>query len=131
MKKFTALFMMMVMLLALIGCGNDKDIEKFVGVWSGETIGGVETNPYSEYLSGLTDLLSGMVASSMRLELKEDGTGSLNAFGENEEIKWTASGNSITIKAPDRELKGEYTDEKIVIKSEDGNSTFSFTKSDK
>ena len=57
MKKFTALFMMVVMLLALIGCGNN-DMEKFVGVWSGETIGGVETNPYSEYLSGLTDLLS-------------------------------------------------------------------------
>lgn len=129
MKKFTALFMTVVMLLALIGCGNDMD--KFVGVWSGETIGGVETNPYSEYLSGLTDLLSGMVASSMRLELEADGTGSLYAFGENEEIKWTASGNSITIKAPDRELKGEYTDEKIVIKSEDGNSTFSFTRSDK
>lgn len=130
MKKFTALFMMMVMLLALIGCGNN-DMEKFVGVWSGETIGGVETNPYSEYLSGLTDLLSGMVASSMRLELEADGTGSLYAFGENEEIKWTASGNSITIKAPDRELKGEYTAEKIVIKSEDGTSTFSFTRSDK
>lgn len=129
MKKFAAMFMTVVMLLALIGCGNDMD--KFVGVWSGETIGGVETNPYSEYLSGLTDLLSGMVASSMRLELEADGTGSLYAFGENEEIKWTASGNSITIKAPDRELKGEYTDEKIVIKSEDGNSTFSFTRSDK
>ena len=130
MKKFTALFMMVVMLLALIGCGNN-DMEKFVGVCSGETIGGVETNPYSEYLSGLTDLLSGMVASSMRLELEADGTGSLYAFGENEEIKWTASGNSITIKAPDRELKVEYTDEKIVIKSEDGNSTFSLIRSDK
>ena len=129
MKKFTALFMMVVMLLALIGCGNN-DMEKFVGVWSGETIGGVETNPYSEYLSGLTDLLSGIVASSMRLELEADGTGSLYAFGENEEIKWTASGNSITIKAPDRELKGEYADGKIILKSEDGDTSFSFTKAD-
>ena len=67
----------------------------------------------------------------LRLELEADGTGSLYAFVENEEIKWTASGNSITIKAPDRELKGEYTDEKIVIKSEDGNSTFSLIRSDK
>ena len=31
MKKFTALFMMVVMLLALIGCGNN-DMDKFVGV---------------------------------------------------------------------------------------------------
>lgn len=129
MKKFAAMFMTVVMLLALIGCGNN-DMEKFVGVWSGETIGGVETNPYSEYLSGLTDLLSGMVASSMRLELEADGTGSLYAFGENEEIKWTASGNSITIKAPDRELKGEYADGKIIFKSEDGDTSFSFTKAD-
>ena len=40
MKKFAALFMTVVMLLALIGCGNDMD--KFVGVWSGESVGGTE-----------------------------------------------------------------------------------------
>lgn len=129
MKKFAALFMTVVMLLALIGCGNN-DMEKFVGVWSGETIGGVETNPYSEYLSGLTDLLAGMVASSMRLELEADGTGSLYAFGENEEIKWTASGNRITIKTANGELNGEYADGKIILKSEDEDTSFSFNKAD-
>lgn len=130
MKKFAALFMTVVMLLALIGCGNDNDMQKFVGVWSGESVGGTELDVDSEFLSGFAEALAGMVASSMRLELKADGTGSLYAFGENEEIKWTASGNSITIKAPDRELKGEYADGKIIFKSEDGDTSFSFTKAD-
>lgn len=126
MKKFAALFMTVVMLLALIGCGND--MEKFVGVWSGETIGGVEANPYSEYLSGLTDLLSGMAASSMRLELKADGTGSFFAFGQDEQFTWTASGDNITIKLPSGEMKPEYKDGKIIIKSEDSDSSIVFSR---
>lgn len=128
MKKFAAMFMTVVMLLALIGCGNDMD--KFVGVWSGETIGGVETNPYSEYLSGLTDLLSGMVASSMRLELKADGTGSIFAFGKDEQFTWTASGDNLTIKLPSGEMKPEYKDGKIIIKSEDSDSSIVFSRAD-
>lgn len=49
MKKFTALFMMVVMLLALIGCGNN-DMEKFVGVWYGESMSGLELDTDSQFL---------------------------------------------------------------------------------
>lgn len=128
MKKFTALFMMVVMLLALIGCGNDMD--KFVGVWYGESMSGLELDTDSQFLNGLAEAFAGIIMSTMRMELKEDGTGS-SSFGDNDEITWTASGNRITIKTANGELNGEYIDEKIVIKSEDGTSTFYFTRSDK
>ena len=95
MKKFTALFMTVVILLALIGCGND--MEKFVGVWSGESMSGLELDTDSQFLNGLAEAFAGMIMSTMRLELKEDGTDS-SSFGDNDEITWTASGNSITIK---------------------------------
>lgn len=128
MKKFAALFMTVVMLLALIGCGNDMD--KFVGVWSGESMSGLELDTDSQFLNGLAEAFAGIIMSTMRMELKEDGTGS-SSFGDNDEITWTASGNRITIKTANGELNGEYIDEKIVIKSEDGTSTFYFTRSDK
>ena len=128
MKKFAALFMTVVMLLALIGCGNDMD--KFVGVWYGESMSGLELDTDSQFLNGLAEAFAGIIISTMRLELKEDGTGS-STFGDNDEITWTASGNRITIKTANGELNGEYIDEKIVIKSEDGTSNFSFTRSDK
>lgn len=128
MKKFAALFMTVVMLLALIGCGNDMD--KFVGVWYGESMSGLELDTDSQFLNGLAEAFAGIIMSTMRMELKEDGTGS-SSFGDNDEITWTASGNRITIKTANGELNGEYIDEKIVIKSEDGTSTFYFTRSDK
>lgn len=128
MKKLAALFMTVVMLLALIGCGNDMD--KFVGVWYGESMSGLELDTDSQFLNGLAEAFAGIIMSTMRLELKEDGTGS-SSFGDNDEITWTASGNRITIKTANGELNGEYIDEKIVIKSEDGTSTFYFTRSDK
>lgn len=121
MKKFAALFMTVVMLLALIGCGNDMD--KFVGVWSGESVGGTELDVDSEFLSGFAEALAGMVASSMRLELKADGTGSIFAFGKDEQFTWTASGDNLTIKLPSSEMKPEYKDGKIIIKSEDSDSS--------
>lgn len=130
MKKFTALFMMVVMLLALIGCGNDMD--KFVGVWYGESMSGLELDTDSQFLNGLAEAFAGMIMSTMRLELKEDGTGS-SSFGDNDEITeitWTASGNRITIKTANGELKGEYADGKIILKSEDGDTSLSFTKAD-
>ena len=128
MKKFAALFMTVVMLLALIGCGNDMD--KFVGVWYGESMSGLELDTDSQFLNGLAEAFAGIIISTMRLELKEDGTGS-STFGDNDEITWTASGNRITIKTANGEMNGKYIDEKIVIKSEDGTSNFSFTRSDK
>lgn len=128
MKKFAAMFMTVAMLLALIGCGNDMD--KFVGVWYGESMSGLELDTDSQFLNGLAEAFAGIIISTMRLELKEDGTGS-SSFGDNDEITWTASGNRITIKTANGEMNGEYIDEKIVIKSEDGTSTFSFTRSDK
>lgn len=130
MKKFTALFMMMVMLLALIGCGNDNDMQKFVGVWSGESVGGTELDVDSEFLSGFAEALAGMVASSMRLELKADGTGSIFAFGKDEQFTWTASGDNLTIKLPNGEMKPEYKDGKIIIKSEDSDSSIVFSRAD-
>ena len=129
MKKFTALFMMVVTLLALIGCGNN-DMEKFVGVWSGESVGGTELDVDSEFLSGFAEALSGMVASSMRLELKADGTGSIFAFGKDEQFTWTASGDNLTIKLPSGEMKPEYKDGKIIIKSEDSDSSIVFSRAD-
>lgn len=128
MKKFAALFMTMVMLLALIGCGNDMD--KFVGVWSGESVGGTELDVDSEFLSGFAEALAGMVASSMRLELKADGTGSIFAFGKDEQFTWTASGDNLTIKLPSGEMKPEYKDGKIIIKSEDSDSSIVFSRAD-
>lgn len=125
MKKFAAMFMTVAMLLALIGCGNDMD--KFVGVWYGESMSGLELDTDSQFLNGLAEAFAGIIISTMRLELKEDGTGS-SSFGDNDEITWTASGNRITIKTANGEMNGEYIDEKIVIKSEDGTSTFSFTR---
>lgn len=127
MKKFTALFMMVVMLLALIGCGNDMD--KFVGVWYGESMSGLELDTDSQFLNGLAEAFAGIIISTIRLELKEDGTGS-SSFGDNDEITWTASGNRITIKTANGELNGEYADGKIILKSEDGDTSFSFKKAD-
>lgn len=127
MKKFAALFMTVVMLLALIGCGNDMD--KFVGVWYGESMSGLELDTDSQFLNGLAEAFAGVIISTMRLELKEDGTGS-SSFGDNNEITWTASGNRITIKTANGELNGEYADGKIMLKSEDGDTSFSFTKAD-
>jgi hypothetical protein len=130
MKKFAALFMTVVMLLALIGCGNDNDMQKFVGVWSGESVGGTELDVDSEFLSGFAEALAGMVASSMRLELKADGTGSIFAFGKDEQFTWTASGDNLTIKLPSGEMKPEYKDGKIIIKSEDSDSSIVFSRAD-
>ena len=127
MKKFTALFMMVVMLLALIGCGNDMD--KFVGVWYGESMSGLELDTDSQFLNGLAEAFAGIIISTIRLELKEAGTGS-SSFGDNDEITWTASGNRITIKTANGELNGEYADGKIILKSEDGDTSFSFKKAD-
>lgn len=130
MKKFAALFMTVVMLLALIGCGNDNDMQKFVGVWSGESVGGTKLDVDSEFLSGFAEALAGMVASSMRLELKADGTGSIFAFGKDEQFTWTASGDNLTIKLPSGEMKPEYKDGKIIIKSEDSDSSIVFSRAD-
>lgn len=129
MKKFAAMFMTVVMLLALIGCGNDNDMQKFVGVWSGESMSGLELDTDSQFLNGLAEAFAGIIISTIRLELKEDGTGS-SSFGDNDEITWTASGNRITIKTANGELNGEYADGKIILKSEDGDTSFSFKKAD-
>lgn len=128
MKKFAAMFMTVVMLLALIGCGNN-DMEKFVGVWYGERMSGLELDTDSQFLNGLAEAFAGIIMSTMRMELKEDGTGS-SSFGDNDEITWTASGNRITIKTANGELNGEYADGKIILKSEDGDASFSFKKAD-
>lgn len=120
-KKFAVIAMMAciaALCLALIGCGGNNKAN-FVGDWTLES------------MSDSSMTITGDQLKSFGLEItmnvKDDGTGSLNLMGETMNFNWEAkSATEMSIKSEgttastftfaDGKLTGELENEKIVFK---------------
>lgn len=76
---------MLVMCFALVGCGPDKS--SYTGEWN--LAYGSDENLDADSIALMDSL-----GLSVKLTLNDDGTGSLDLFGERMEAKWEASSST-------------------------------------
>lgn len=79
-----ALVCAFVLCFALVGCGGSVDKTKFLGTWELESAD-------DENLDAESVELMKSLGLEVTLTLKDDGTGSLNLFGEETEVEWEAT----------------------------------------
>ena len=106
-----------VLCFALVGCGADKS--NYTGEW--KLAYGSDPNLDDDSIQLIDSL--GM---SVMLTLNDDGSGTLDLFGDAKEIKWEASSNTegkITLDGSEAKLQLEQGELTIVDKS-DATMTF-------
>ena len=106
-----------VLCFALVGCGADKS--NYTGEW--KLAYGSDPNLDDDSIQLIDSL--GM---SVMLTLNDDGSGTLDLFGDAKEIKWEASSNTegkITLDGSEAKLQLEEGELTIVDKS-DATMTF-------
>ncbi|MBR3181337.1 MAG: hypothetical protein IKF56_01640 [Eggerthellaceae bacterium] len=106
-----------VLCFALVGCGADKS--NYTGEW--KLAYGSDPNLDDDSIQLMDSL--GM---SVMLTLNDDGSGTLDLFGDAKEIKWEASSNTegkITLDGSEAKLQLEEGELTIVDKS-DATMTF-------
>lgn len=106
-----------VLCFALVGCGADKS--NYTGEW--KLAYGSDPNLDDDSIQLMDSL--GM---SVMLTLNDDGSGTLDLFGDAKEIKWEASSNTegkITLDGSEAKLQLEQGELTIVDKS-DATMTF-------
>lgn len=107
-----------VLCFALVGCGG-VDKSKYTGDW--KLVYGSDENLDADSIELMDSL-----GLSVTLTLKEDGTGTLNLFGESMDAKWEASSNTegkITLDNSDATLKLE-NDQLTIVDSTNASMTF-------
>lgn len=104
---------------ALVGCGGQVDNSKFLGSWELES-GSDET------LDAESIELMKSLGLEVVLTLNEDGTGSLDLFGEAQDVKWEATsateGKMTMTDAGEAKLAIE--SEKLVMSDNESSMTF-------
>ena len=113
-----ALCCVFVLCFALVGCGG-VDKSKYAGDW--KLAYGSDENLDADSIQLMESL-----GLSVTLTLNEDGTGSLDLFGEKQDAKWEASSNTegkITLKDGEAKLKLE-NDELTIVDSSNASMTF-------
>ena len=114
-----ALCCALALCFALVGCGGGVDKSNYTGDW--KLAYGSDENLDSASI----DLMDSL-GLAVTLTLNEDGTGSLNLFGEVMEAKWEASSNSegkITLDGSEATMKLENS-ELTIVDSTDASMTF-------
>ena len=95
---------------ALVGCGSNVDKSLYTGDWTLESGSG-------ENLDEASIELMKSLGLDVTLTLKEDGTGTIDLFGQSQEVKWEASSNS------EGKLKLVEQNSETTIKLNDGKLT--------
>ena len=116
-ELIAALCCAFVLCFALVGCGADKS--NYTGEW--KLAYGSDPNLDDDSIQLMDSL--GM---SVMLTLNDDGSGTLDLFGDAKEIKWEASSNTegkITLDGSEAKLQLEEGELTIVDKS-DATMTF-------
>ena len=116
-----ALACALVLCFALVGCGGGSvDKSKFVGSW------GLESGSDENLDADSIELMKSL-GLEVTLTLKDDDTGTLNLFGEEMNITWSASsateGKIEMEEAGSANMKIE--DEKLVLSDDSSSMTFS------
>ena len=110
-----ALCCVFVLCFALVGCGG-VDKTKYTGDW--KLAYGSDENLDADSIQLMESL-----GLTVTLTLNEDGTGSLDLFGEKTDVKWEASSNTegkITIDGSEAKIK--LTDSDLTIEDSTGAS---------
>lgn len=102
----------------LIGCGGGASVDKsiYTGTWELES--GSDENLDAESVELMKSL-----GLEVTLTLKEDGTGSLDLFGESTDITWEAKSNTegtITLEGEKANIK--IADSKLTLDDDTGAS---------
>lgn len=110
-----ALCCVFALCFALVGCGG-VDKSKYTGDW--KLAYGSDENLDAESIQLMESL-----GLSVTLTLNEDGSGSLDLFGEKMDAKWEASSNTegkITLDGSEAKIK--LSDAELVIEDSTGSS---------
>jgi len=110
-----ALCCVFVLCFALVGCGG-VDKSKYTGDW--KLAYGSDENLDADSIKLMESL-----GLSVTLTLNEDGSGSLDLFGEKQDAKWEASSNTegkITLNGSEAKIK--LTDSDLTIEDSTGAS---------
>ena len=116
-----ALCLAFALCFTLVGCGGGVDKSLYTGEWTLES--GSDGNLTKENLDKMKQL--GM---EVTLTLKDDGTGSLNLFGEAMDVTWEATSNTegkLTLQGESAALKLE--NGKLTM-SDSTNASMTFAK---
>ena len=111
-----ALYCVFALCFALIGCGGGVDKSNYTGEW--KLAYGSDENLDAESIELMRSL-----GLSVTLTLNEDGSGTLDLFGESSDAKWDAKSNTegtITLTAGDGTMK--LADGKLTIEDSTGSS---------
>ena len=107
--------------LALVGCGANVDKSLYTGDWTLESGSG-------ENLDEASIELMKSLGLDVTLTLKEDGTGTLDLFGQSQEVKWSATSNTegtLKLAEQNAETKIKLDDGKLTLAdSDDSYMTF-------
>lgn len=114
-----ALCCVFVLCFALVGCGGGVDKSKYTGDW--KLAYGSDENLDADSIELMESL-----GLSVKMTLNEDGTGSLDLFGDAIDVKWEASSNTegkITLDNGEATMKLE-NDELTIVDSTNSSMTF-------
>lgn len=118
-KAFVALGLCLVMAFgaALVSCGPQVNTDEFIGEW--ELIYGSE-----EALDQESIALAKSLGSSVLLTLQDDGSGTLDMYGEVSNLTWTASSDTEgTLKIDGMgDASIELDGETLILSDSDGES---------
>ena len=122
MKKLSiiaALCCVAALCFTLVACGGGVDKSNYTGDW--KLAYGSDENLDADSIELMNSL-----GLSVTLTVNEDGTGSLDLFGDNMEAKWEASSNSegtITLDGNEAKMKLENS-ELTIVDSTEASMTF-------
>lgn len=118
--KFGLVTIALSMALGLIACAPSVDKTAFLGSW-------VLNAGSDEALNAETIALARSMGSDATILLNEDGTGTLDLYGDISNLSWEANANNEgTLKVDDtRTATIKIEDEKLIVSDRDGgNLTF-------
>jgi len=114
-----ALVFALALCFTLVGCGGGVDKSNYTGDW--KLAYGSDENLDADSIALMESL-----GLSVKMTLKDDGTGSLDLFGQNMEAKWEASSNTegkITLDGNEAKMKLE-NGELTIVDSTNSSMTF-------
>ena len=122
-KKFgivAALCFVLALSFALVGCGGSVDKSKYTGDWK------LASSSSADLDADSIELMKSL-GLEVTLTLNDDGTGTLDMFGEQKNLSWEATSNTDgKLKMGDAETSIKLADSQLPLADVDGASlTFS------
>ncbi len=114
-----ALCLALALSFALVGCGGGVDKSNYTGDW--KLAYGSDENLDADSIALMESL-----GLSVKMTLNEDGTGTLELFGDKTDAKWEASSNTegkITLDGSEAKMKLE-NGELTIVDSTNATMTF-------